>query len=384
MNRSVLGIVGGGQLGRMLALAARELGVRTVVLDPTPGGPAAQVADAEIVGSFQDPTMIRTLAARSDYMTFEIESADAQTLSELAAEGKVINPSPQTLAIIKDKLVQKNFLRDAGIPVADFMEVNQENDIEQVISRFGFPFLLKARLGAYDGRGNTVIRSVEDVAPSFKKLGGKNVYAERFVPFVKELAVIAVRGMSGDIRTYPVVETVHQNNICHMVISPAPVSTETTIEAQNLAQRVLSHLKGVGVFGIELFLTASEKILVNEIAPRVHNSGHHTIEAYTTSQFTQHVRAVTGMPLGPIDPRAPAAVMVNILGDRIGPAARGGFHGALQKHSAHPGVLDNVFVHIYGKVETRPERKMGHVTALGDTLEDALASARSVRNTIVI
>lgn len=371
-----LGIVGGGQLGRMLALDAKKLGFTVVVIDPTPNSPAGQVADRQIVAGYDDDTAIRELAGAVDFLTFEIESAGAEVLEELAAAGMPINPSPKTLGMIKDKLRQKRWLRGAGLPVADFEGAESAADVKRIAKTFGYPVLLKARFGAYDGRGNAVVAGDKEIAAAWEKLGGRELYVERHVPFVKELAVIIARSISGEAAVYPVAETVHKNNICHLVYAPARVKATVREKATQLAERVAAELQGAGVFAIEMFVTQHGEVLVNEIAPRVHNSGHLTMEASTTPQFEQHVRAVTGLPLGATELKVPAAVMVNILGERSGAADVQGLDKAL----AIPGVA----VHIYGKAETRPERKMGHITAFADTIEVAQDKALAARKEISI
>ena len=374
--KKTIGIVGGGQLGRMLAQAAHKLGFLVTVLDPTPNSPAGQVADKQILGSFKDKEKILELGRESDFITFEIESANDEALEELIKEGKSVNPSPKTLAIIKDKFNQKVFLSENDIPVSDFAIIENKNDCERQGELFGYPFLLKARFDAYDGRGNYVIKSKVDIEEAFEKLSKSPLYAESFVPFVKELSVVCVRSMDGEIITFPVVETIHKNNICHIVRSPAPVENDIILEARKVAEKTMNALSGVGVFAIEMFLKHDGEILVNEIAPRVHNSGHHSIEAFSMSQFEAHIRAVTGMPLAHPEPRSRASVMVNILGEREGNAL---LDGAYKWHSD-----GETCVHIYGKLETRPERKMGHITTLADTVEEAEKKALEVRNSIEI
>lgn len=366
-TKETIGIVGGGQLGQMLTLAAKKLGFRVFVLDPTPDSPAGQVADRQIIGSFTDREKIKELADQVDFLTFEIELANADILEELTATGKKINPSPKTLLLIKDKLRQKEFLKVHTIATADFTSA--------IPPSFAYPFLLKSRFDAYDGRGNAFIASPKDFAAGLKKLKGP-LYAEKYVPFTKELAVMVARSTTGDIVSYPVVETTHKNHICHMVVAPAPIPQEIAEKAQNLAKQVVGHLGGAGVFGIELFLTNKREILVNEIAPRVHNSGHYTIEACKTSQFEQHIRAITGMPLGSTNMIVPAAAMVNILGERNAPASVSG----TEKATAIAGVA----VHMYGKKQTKIERKMGHITAVGDTAQEALRKALLAKTYITI
>lgn len=374
--KKTIGIVGGGQLGRMLAEASHKLGFYVTVLDPTPNSPAGQVADKQIIGSFKDKDKILELGRSSDFITFEIESANAEALEELIKEGKNVNPSPKTLSIIKDKFNQKVFLNENNISVASFALVENKNDCEKQGELFGYPFLLKARFDAYDGRGNYVIKSKDDIDKAFEKLYRSPLYAEEFVPFTKELSVVSARGMDGEIITFPVVETIHKNNICHIVRSPAPVDPDIALEAKNVAYKVMDALSGVGVFAIEMFLKHDGEILVNEIAPRVHNSGHHSIEAFSMSQFEAHIRAITGMPLVEPEPLSNTSVMINILGERDGDALLDGNY----KGSGEVGTA----VHIYGKLQTRPERKMGHITVLGDSLEEAEKKALKVRKSLEI
>jgi phosphoribosylaminoimidazole carboxylase PurK protein len=371
-----LGIAGGGQLGRMLADAAHVLGFRVVILDPTPDSPGGQVADRQIVGDFTDPGKVKELGEAADYVTFEIESADDAALAALEDSGKPVNPSPKTLSIVKDKYLQKVFLRENGIATADFVEIKNPDDARVAGERFGYPYVLKAKHGSYDGRGNATIENEAAIAPAMGRFAGKELYAEKWVPFTKELAVMAARGASGEVAVYPVVETRHKDHILDIVLAPAPVPGAVSEKAAAFARSVMEHLKGQGVFGIEMFLTEPGDVLVNEIAPRVHNSGHYTIEACETSQFEEQVRAVTGMPLGAPKMKTGAAVMVNILGQCSGTAEPKGVAEA----EAVPGVA----VHIYGKKEVRPKRKMGHLTAVADTLEEALENAEKARRCVSI
>ena len=270
-----IGIVGGGQLGRMLGFAAKKMGFYVVVTDPTPNSPAGQVVDRQIVADYQDEKAIRELGRDSDFLTFEIELANADILKELSDKGLQINPSAKTLGIIKDKLEQKKFLQKAKIPTAKFIEVKSREDIIKAGAKFGYPMMLKARFDAYDGRGNAVIEKEEDIDQAMRKLEGRKLYMEAWVVFEKELAVMVARSTSGEIKSYPVVETVHRNNICHLVFAPAQVDDKIIKSAQRLAKNVMKSLGGAGVFGIEMFLTAKGQVLINELAPRVHNSGHY-------------------------------------------------------------------------------------------------------------
>lgn len=375
-NKKSIGIVGGGQLGRLLAVEAKALGYRVIVLDPTPSCPASEFSDKQIVGDFKEASTIRLLAQEVDYVTFEIELADAEILDCLSKEGKMVNPSAITLQTLKDKYNQKVFLNEHNIPVAQFRAINSTEQAYAFGEEFNYPILLKARFDSYDGRGNCVINNASEVESALEKFKGRQLYCEQFIPFTKELATMAGRGNTDKVVIYPIVETIHKNNICHTVIAPAPIPQEITQDATSLARKVLACLKGWGMFGIEMFLTKDNQILINEIAPRVHNSGHYTIEACNVSQFKQHILAITGADLEEPYLRTPAAVMVNILGNRSGEAQPNGVESARS--------LPGVSVHIYGKSETRPERKMGHLTALGETREIVLQQASSAREYITI
>ncbi len=369
-----IGIAGGGQLGRMLTDAAHTLGFRVVVLDPTPNSPAAQVADEQIVGDYKDEKKMLELARKSDFLTYEIETVNAHALEALAKKGKKVDPLPQTLSIIKDKLKQKAYLSERNIPVADFAEVHDEKTAKDAGVLLGYPYVLKARSGGFDGRGNFQIRRAADISKGIAKVG-TNAYAEKFIPFQKELAIVAARTNDGKVSVYPLTETIHRDHICHITLTPAQVSPTVTKKAQALARKTLKSFKGAGVFGIEMFLAKGD-VLVNEIAPRVHNSGHWTIEGAKTSQFEQHIRAVTGMKLGAAGMKHPAAVMVNILGSRNGPVRLRG----VMKAESYQGVK----VHIYGKMETRKQRKMGHLTAVAKNLKQAKRTAEKARKIISI
>ena len=375
-----LGVVGGGQLGRMLAEAAAPLGVEAIVLDPTPDCPAAPVARDQIVGDFDDPEAFEALAARTDAVTFEIELADADLLDRIADEyGVSVNPAPETLARIEDKLVQKRALADAGVPVPPFRQVDDADDLRAALDEFG-AVMLKARTGGYDGRGNVPVTDPEDAAAAMEAVGGPAM-AETFVDFARELSVIAVQG-DGEIRTFPAGENVHEEEILRETVLPARTSEPVLERAEEVARDVLDTLSGRGVFGIELFETRDGEIQVNEIAPRPHNSGHWTIEGARTSQFEQHVRAVLGWPLGSTRLRCPT-VMTNVLGtvDEPRPARLGTVEAILADPDAS--------LHWYGKREVRPLRKMGHVTLTGDwadggaqsdrAVDDLLARARDLR-----
>ncbi|UIO99335.1 5-(carboxyamino)imidazole ribonucleotide synthase [Halobaculum sp. CBA1158] len=370
-----LGVVGGGQLGRMLAEAASPLGVDVVVLDPTPDCPASRVAE-QIEGSFDDPDAVRELADRSDALTLEIELADPDVLETVGEEYDVpVHPSPDALRTIRDKLVQKRAFADAGIPVPEFVAVDDTDDLADAVERFD-GCMLKARTGGYDGRGNLPVEPGDDYEAKLAEVGAGDggAMAEELIDFERELSIVAARG-DGDRRAFPVVENVHREEILRETVAPARCSEAVAERAREVALDTLEPLDGRGVFAVELFETADGETLVNEVAPRPHNSGHWSIEGATTSQFEQHVRAVLGWPLGSAAARAPT-VMANVLGDvpEPVPASLSGVGDVLAAGDAH--------LHWYGKREARPLRKMGHVTlsATDADRDDLLVRARDLRD----
>ena len=362
----ILGIIGGGQLGMMIAEAARtmpQLISEIIVLDPTQNCPASQVGAKQIVADFKDEGAIRELAERSDIITYEIESGDSTVLRSV--EGKAeINPSPETLKIIQDKLLQKKFLKENNIPVADFIQIKDIEDLIQGLKEFGYPALLKIRRDAYDGRGNYKINSKDEIKDAFEYFNNKNLMLEKFVSFKMEVSIIAARNTKGQIKTYPLVENIHEHNILRQTIAPARVTEEVSRKAQKIAETTMDVLKGAGVFGIEMFVDQNNEILINEIAPRVHNSGHHTLQSSKTSQFEQHLKAILGLELGDVDLIHPT-VMYNILGSED-------FEGEYKPIEI---TEDNVFLKMYGKKISKPLRKLGHVNVVAnqnETIEDLL------------
>jgi 5-(carboxyamino)imidazole ribonucleotide synthase len=331
-----------------------------VVLDPTPDCPASVAAD-QVVGSFDDPDGVAELAARCDVLTYEIELADPDLLDAVSAEHEVpVHPSPDTLRAIEDKLEQKAAFEERGIPVPPFERVDTVADLEAAVERFD-GVMLKARRGGYDGRGNVPVRTTDEAADALAALDGPAM-AEAFVDFDRELSVIGCVG-DDEVRTFPVGENVHEEEILRETVVPARTTDAVLDRAESVARDVLSVLEGRGVYGIELFEVDGE-ILVNEVAPRPHNSGHWTIEGAVTSQFEQHVRAVLGWPLGSTRLRSPT-VSANVLGtvDQPREAQLGDVDAVLSE----PGAA----LHWYGKHEVRPLRKMGHVTLVGDASDDA-------------
>jgi 5-(carboxyamino)imidazole ribonucleotide synthase len=354
----------------MLAEAAGPLGVDVIVLDPTPDPPATPVCRDAITAEFDDAAGVRELADSADVLTYEIELAEPDLLAEVSAAAEVpVHPDPDTLRTIQDKLVQKRRLAEAGVPVPPFRAVDSPADLREAIDALGAPVMLKARTGGYDGRGNVPVEDVEGAVPALEELDGPAM-AEAFVDFDCELSVIGVRGDS-EVAAFPVGENVHEAEILRETVVPARVDNAVRERAREVALDVLDRMDGRGVFGIELFAVDGE-VLVNEIAPRPHNSGHWTIEGAVTSQFEQHVRATLGWPLGSTERRG-ATATANLLGDVEDPrpAALSGVDAVLS--------ASGVSLHWYGKREARPLRKMGHVTAVRDG-EPPLDRVRSARD----
>ena len=343
---------------------------KVIVLDPTPNCPAAQVGAEQIIGDFKDKKAIEELAEKSDIITYEIESGDSNVLKSV--EGKAeINPSPETLRIIQDKFLQKTFLSENSIAVADFIEINSIDELHQGLEKFGYPALLKARRDAYDGRGNYKIDNPDQVKKAFDYFKGGKLMLEKFVPFKMEVSVIAARNTKGQIKTYPLVENIHEKNILRQTIAPARVSKNVSNQAEKIAQTTMSVLKGAGVFGIEMFVTDKDEILINEIAPRVHNSGHHTLQSSETSQFDQHLRAILGLELGSVKLVNPT-IMYNILGS-------GGFEG---EYNPIEISQENTFLKMYGKKISKPQRKLGHVNLVAnekETIKDLLEKLEAIK-----
>ncbi|GAB6933717.1 5-(carboxyamino)imidazole ribonucleotide synthase [Calditerricola satsumensis] len=363
---STVGILGGGQLGRMLALAGRHMGYRFVVLDPTPDAPAAQVADRQIVAPFADREAARTLAAQADVITYEFEHLDANVVAELEARACVPQGS-RLLRITQNRLMEKRALEASGIPVAPFREVASRADLERALDELGFPAVLKTATGGYDGKGQRVIRAREEAEPAYADLAGRGpLVLEAWVPFVKELSVVVARRPDGAMRPFPVAENVHASGILRTTIVPARVDEATARRATELACTAAERLNAVGLLAVEMFLTADGTLRVNELAPRPHNSGHFTMDACVTSQFEQHLRAICNLPLGDARLLTPV-VMVNVLGAHL--------PRLLQRL---PHLDGRVKVHLYGKAEARPMRKMGHVNIVADSVAEALAMARAL------
>lgn len=365
-----IGILGGGQLGRMLALAARQMGYRIFFLDPSPDAPCSAVADKKIVANYDDINAVLKLGSKSDVITYEFENIDVRAVIALEEAGHQVYPSSHVLKITQHRILEKEFVRSIGIKTAPFYPIYYATDLEKAVHQVGFPALLKTAYGGYDGKGQIKIHSLEQAQQVFDSLNGRTLIWEKIINFSKELAIICVRDQMGDIVTYPVTENVHVDNILDTTIVPARTSSKVASQATEIAKTIAQHLNIVGVFCVEMFLLENDEILVNEIAPRPHNSGHYTIDACMSSQFQQQLRAICGLPLGSPKMLTNNAVMVNILGDHKGDR----FLGTTE-------ILANtsVFLHFYGKKKAKPKRKMGHFTVLSDNINTALNIAEETR-----
>ncbi len=369
-----IGIVGGGQLAKMTALSALEFGCDIHILERKPEGPAMNLAGKTFIGDWDNPDDLLKLAEHADVITLENEFVDANSLSELEKAGHTLFPTSKSIGLVQDKYIQKQTLLEAGLPLIPFRIIESREEIIEVAKELNWPLVIKTRRNGYDGKGNATINDENEIDAAWDKLDGDNrtIYAEAFCPFVSELAIIITTSRNGEVATYPLVESVQRDHICHIVRAPAHVSNSITENAIDIAQRAVIAIGAIGSFGVEMFLTKDGEVIINELAPRVHNSGHYTIEACECSQFENHVRAVLGWPLGSTKMVKPAAVMVNLLGQDHGSGQPAGLDEAL----AMPGV----HVHIYGKELSMPGRKMGHVTALGETIPEAEKAAQAAAN----
>lgn len=372
-----LGIIGGGQLAKMTALAAFELGCEISILERSGISPALKLASRQTLGDWDDPAVLTAFAQNVDVLTLENEFVNAEALAAVEAAGGLVFPSAQSMRLVQDKYVQKGTFRAAGLPVPAFEAVDTPEEVKALGARLGWPLLLKARRNAYDGKGNFTLRSEGDLAKGWASLkGGAGVlFVEQFCPFVAELAVIITRSRSGKIARYPLVISIQENHVCREVQAPAAVAPAIARRALEIAEAAVESINGVGSFGIELFLCADGSIFVNEIAPRVHNTGHYTIEACECSQFENHVRAVLDWPLGSTAMVRPAAVMLNLLGDQRAQGWPRGVAQALAAPGAH--------LHLYGKATAGPGRKMGHITALGNSVAEAQTLAKNAAGQIL-
>ena len=354
----MVGIIGGGQLGRMMALAAKEAGFRIAVLEPTEDSPCGQVADVEIVAPYNDQEALKRLAEISDVITYEFENIDYESLKELAEEA-YIPQGAELIRITQDRVAEKEVITKAGVPVAPYEVINKIQDIYDTIKRLGYPAVLKTARGGYDGKGQFVIQDHTQIEEAAKLLASGQCVLEKWVPFQMEISVIVTRSVSGETSYFPVGENVHRKNILHETIVPARLENSVKEHAIELAGKIAEALSLVGTLAVEMFVGKEGDVFINELAPRPHNSGHYTIEACETSQFAQHIRAICDWPLKSTSLLKPA-VMVNILGEHL--------DGVLKNIPAY----DQWSVHLYGKSEPKEKRKMGHITVLTNDIEETL------------
>lgn len=374
---STIGIVGGGQLGRMFAMEARRLGYRVAVLDPGRGAPAAQVADEHIEAPLDDPAAMRALAARCDVITLEWENADVATLREIERIVPV-RPGPHVLEVAQHRVREKDAARRLGVPTAGYRAVGTLPELDDALRELGTPAVLKTARFGYDGKGQAVIRDPARAAEAFASVGGgggTELILEEWVRFTMEVSVVTARTFAGETACFPVAENVHRNAILDESIVPARVPPSVADQARRVAETLAEGLGVIGLLAVEMFVGEDGRVRMNEVAPRPHNSGHYTLEACPVSQFEQQLRAVCSLPLGRTELLRPAA-MVNLIGDDAGTGL--GNPGA----AAALGV-PSAALHLYGKGEARPGRKMGHITALGGTPEEALKRAVRARELLV-
>jgi len=369
MNRDPLskriGMIGGGQLAKMMIIEAKRLGVAVVTLDPDAGCPAGSISDKLIVGSVKDENAIRELAGMADVITYEWELINAEALDDLEREGHTVYPSPASLLVIQDKLLQKKKLREHGLLVPDFAPVGNTGELRAFADKAGYPVMLKTRKDGYDGRGTYPVFDGNSIQTAYDALGGdtRALMTEAFADFTMEISVIATRGIDGGKAFYPIPDNVHKDRILDTSAVPANLPLGIQEKAYEAAKRVMDCLEGVGTFGIEMYVLKDGGIAINEVAPRVHNSGHYTIEGCRTSQFENHIRAILGLPLGDTSLRHGAVIMRNLIGRGNGPA--------VVKGAKEACALPGVNLHVYGKSESRDGRKMGHYTVTADTMDKA-------------
>ncbi len=359
LTNSTIGIIGGGQLGRMMALSAKAMGYRIIVLDPTEDCPAAQVSDERIIADYDDKVALRELAEKADVVTYEFENIDYDAL-KMTQDLVDVPQGAELLSITQDRILEKAYLESANINIAPYAIIVDKEEIETEIKSIGYPAVLKTAQGGYDGKGQVVLHDADDIERAARLLRYGSSVLEAWIPFEKEISIVVARGKDGQVETFPVAENVHVNNILHTTIAPADVSADVHEEAEEIAKKLADVLQLCGVLAVEMFVTKSGAIYVNELAPRPHNSGHFTIEACSISQFTQHIRAIVGLPLIKPELLKPA-LMINILGQHV--------DAVNERMVDYP----HWFVHYYGKKEAKINRKMGHVTVLTEEPRIVLA-----------
>ncbi len=374
LPNATLGILGGGQLGRMFVVAARTMGYQVTVLDPDPDSPAAQLANRHIIADYADQSALDQLAETCAAITTEFENVPATAL-EYLAKFLPVRPAGAVVAIIQDRIREKNFLQSNGFKTARFAIIENSQQIATAAQHTGLPALLKRSRFGYDGKGQKMVRTLREAQQAFQDFGAQPAVLEELVAIKMEISIIIVRNVDGSTTTYPPSENIHRNGILDIGIAPARISPELTEVATQAARRIADMLQYCGVMAVEFFLTQTDELLVNELAPRPHNSGHYTLDVGTTSQFEQQVRSLCGLPLGEVAVCQPS-VMVNILGDLWHEKNMPDWTKIL----CHPQVK----LHLYGKQEARAGRKMGHYTCVGENIKDMLTLALKIRNELYV
>lgn len=371
-----IGILGGGQLAKMLGFEAYKMGLNIAVIDTKPNTPAGDMTKLDFVNGWNNKNDLAKFIEISDVVTLENEFIDPDIL-DIVEKDRTLYPSAFTMRKVQDKYTQKQTFEKSGIPLPKYDKIDSIDDLKIFGNKYGYPFLLKARKYGYDGYGNATVHNEEEAIKSWNKFNEKEkrpLLAEEFIDFKMELAVMVAHNLQGEWAVYPTVQTVQKNHICHTVSAPANINENLRKKAQSIAVECVKSIDGIGVFGIEFFLTQDNEILVNEIAPRPHNTGHYTIEACYTSQFENAIRAVLGLPLGSPDMIKPEAAMVNLLGERTG--------FGIPEDITEMMKNKNSSLHLYNKKDSRIGRKMGHITALGNTNQEAMTRAKSAADAL--
>jgi 5-(carboxyamino)imidazole ribonucleotide synthase len=365
---STIGVLGGGQLGRMMALSGRAMGYRFITLDPTVDSPCGQVADRQIVAAYHDIEAARMLSEQSDVITYEFENVDAE-VTELLMEESYVPQGSRLLYITQHRLREKRAIESAGVKVAPYAQIASIGQLREELERLGTPCVLKTAMGGYDGKGQWILQSADDIEAAYEELSraGTELVLEQFIDFDKEISVIAARNPRGEVKVFPAAENIHVNKILHLSMVPARVDKSVLQEAEQLAMQIAESLNVVGLIAVEMFVTHEGELYVNELAPRPHNSGHYTMEACKTSQFEQHMRAICNLPLGSTDLLTPV-VMVNVLGQHVEPVLDWIVQPESEQHA--DGITAKL--HMYGKHDAKENRKMGHVNVLAPSVEEAL------------
>ena len=372
-----IGIIGGGQIGKMIAQEAKRMSLKVVILDPTKNCPASTVCDKLIVADFKNEDKIRELAKYSDVITYEIELANSEALKNLESKKYPIFPSPHSLYLIQNKFRQKKFLQENKLPVPEFKKITSINDLSFIAKRFEYPLMLKASEDSYDGRGNYLIKCKEDIPIAYNSFDNREIFAEKYVDFKTEISIMVARNKKGQIETFPIAENIHKNNVLDTTLVPANISPKIYKDAEIIAKNVVACLNDIGIFGIEMFVSNKDDIFINEIAPRPHNSGHYSIEGCSISQFEQHIRTILNLPLIKPELLRPT-VMKNILGP---PNFSGNYRiRGMSKLLSIPSTK----IHLYGKSLTSPGRKLGHITCTGTTLDEVIKRSSYAKNSIEI